>query len=79
MEESGQKVEVKKKPEAVPEELTKIFAKQPKVKKAFAALTPGRQRAYLFHFSGAKQSATRQSRIEKCIPDILAGKGFGGR
>ncbi|MFM8449037.1 MAG: YdeI/OmpD-associated family protein, partial [Haliscomenobacter sp.] len=43
---------------------------------AFHALTPGRQRAYLLHFSGAKQAATRASRIEKCIPRILEGRGF---
>lgn len=79
LEESGQKVEIKKKPEALPEELKKNFAKMPKLKKAFEALTPGRQRAYLLHFGGAKQSATRQSRIEKCIPRILEGKGINDR
>ncbi|MFM6924048.1 MAG: YdeI/OmpD-associated family protein, partial [Ferruginibacter sp.] len=46
------------------------------LKKAFAALTPGRQRAYLLHFAAPKQSVTRQSRIEKCIPQILKGKGL---
>ena len=47
-----------------------------KFKKAFEALTPGRQRGYLFHFNGAKQSATRTARIEKATPAILAGRGF---
>lgn len=79
IEKSGQKVEVKRKPQTVPEELTKFFAKNSRVKKAFEALTPGRQRAYLMHFSSAKQSATRISRIEKCVPDILKGLGMNGR
>lgn len=46
------------------------------LKAAFHALTPGRQRAYNLHFSAAKQSATRQSRIAKCTPLILCGKGL---
>lgn len=79
IEESGQKVTVKKKSESIPEELTKMFSKSAKLKKAFDSLTPGRQRAYIIHFSSAKQSTTRQSRIEKCIPSILAGKGFNER
>jgi uncharacterized protein YdeI (YjbR/CyaY-like superfamily) len=78
-EESGKKVELKRTPLPMPAELKKLLAQQPKVKKAFSALTPGRQRAYLLHFSGAKQSATRQSRIEKCIPDIIQGKGLNDR
>lgn len=76
IEASGKKVEVKKKPQVLPDELKKAFLKMPKLKKAFEALTPGRQRAYLLHFSGAKQSATRQSRIEKYVPRILEGKGL---
>lgn len=76
---SGKKVELKKRPQVLPEELKKVFAKMPKVKKAFDSLTPGRQKAYLLHFSSAKQSATRQTRIEKCIPRILAGKGLTDR
>jgi uncharacterized protein YdeI (YjbR/CyaY-like superfamily) len=48
----------------------------PALKKAFQSLTPGRQRGYLLHFSGAKQSKTRESRIEKWIPQILKGKGL---
>jgi len=49
------------------------------LRKAFASLTPGRQRAYLLHFSAPKQSATRESRVEKCLPQILAGKGLNDR
>ncbi len=61
---------------AVPEELQSKFDEVPALKAAFAALTPGRQRAYLLHFAGAKQSKTRASRVEKCVERILAGKGI---
>ena len=57
-------------------ELETIFKKNAPLKKAFTALTPGRQRAYLIHFSGAKQSATRIARIEKYTDAILAGRGI---
>ena len=60
----------------VPEELTARFRKDPRFKRAFEALTPGRQRSYLFHFGQAKQSATRVARIEKAMPAIFEGKGF---
>lgn len=60
----------------VPVELEKKFKESPELKKAFSALTPGRQRMYLFHFNEAKQAATRESRIEKHIPKILRGEGF---
>lgn len=60
----------------VVDELEVIFKKDTKLKKAFEALTPGRQRAYLIHFSGAKQSATRIARIEKYTEAILAGRGI---
>jgi len=77
VEQSGQKVAFKKATEfAVPEEFQAKLDKLPALKKAFAALTPGRQRAYLLHFSGAKQSATRASRVEKWMPQILKGKGI---
>lgn len=77
VEKAGLKVALKKRAEyAVPEEFQTQLDKQPKLKKAFEALTPGRQRAYLFHFSQAKQSKTRQARIEKYIPQILNGKGL---
>ena len=79
IDQSGQKVEFKKNPEPIPDELQEVFRLKPKFKKAFEALTPGRQRAYVLHFSGAKQSATRMSRIEKCMPLILEGKGLNDR
>lgn len=60
----------------VVEELEAIFKKNAPFKKAFAVLTPGRQRAYLIHFSGAKQAATRVARIEKYVDAILAGRGI---
>jgi uncharacterized protein YdeI (YjbR/CyaY-like superfamily) len=76
LEKSGQKVESAKVKESVPEELLARFDTMPELKKAFYALTPGRQRGYIIHISGAKQSATREKRIDKCIPAILSGKGF---
>ena len=77
VEKAGLKVELKKTEEyAVPEELKKKLDKVPALKKAFNALTPGRQRGYLFYFSQAKHAKTREDRIEKCIPKIMAGKGF---
>ncbi len=77
IEESGKKVITKKADEMeIPDELNTAFKKQPSLKKAFYALTPGRQRGYILHFTGAKQSATRVSRIEKCVPRILEGKGI---
>lgn len=60
----------------VPEELSERFRRDPRFKRAFEALTPGRQRGYLHHFAGAKQSATRTARIEKAMPAIFEGKGF---
>lgn len=76
IEDSGQKVEVKKTAIEMPAELKKAFAKNAKLKKAFNELTPGRQRAYLFFFAGAKQPATREARIQKCVSKILQGKGL---
>ncbi|HSZ25445.1 MAG TPA: YdeI/OmpD-associated family protein, partial [Cytophagaceae bacterium] len=60
----------------VPEEFQDKLHKMPALKKAFEALTPGRQRAYLYYFSQPKQSKTRESRIEKSMPQILKGKGL---
>jgi Uncharacterized protein conserved in bacteria len=60
----------------VPEEFQQKLDKMPALKKAFEALTPGRQRGYLFYFSQAKQSKTREARVEKYIKQILAGKGL---
>lgn len=77
MEKAGLEVTYKKISEfPIPEELQNKLAEDPALKKAFAALTPGRQRAYFMHFSAPKQSTTRVSRIEKCTPLILAGKGL---
>ena len=60
----------------VPEELSERFRKDQRFKRAFEALTPGRQRSYLYHIAAARQSATRIARIEKAMPAIFAGKGF---
>jgi uncharacterized protein YdeI (YjbR/CyaY-like superfamily) len=62
----------------VPDELTERFRRDPRFKRAFEELTPGRQRSYLYHFAAAKQSATRVARIEKAMPTILEGRGFPG-
>jgi uncharacterized protein YdeI (YjbR/CyaY-like superfamily) len=77
VEEAGLKVPLKKTTEfTMPEEFQKQVGKSAALKKAFYALTPGRQRGYLLYFSQAKQSKTRESRIEKSIPQILDGKGL---
>ncbi len=77
VEKAGLKVEHKKTEEfSVPEEFQKKLDKIPSLKKAFYALTPGRQRAYLLYFAGAKQSATRESRIDNYTQRILDGIGF---
>src|SRR4051812_9234368 len=60
----------------VPAELTERFRRDARFKRAFQALTPGRQRSYLYHFAAAKQSATRVARIEKAMPAIFEGRGF---
>jgi len=77
VEKSGLKVEYKQTSEFnMPEELRKKLDKNKKLKTAFEKLTPGRQRAYLLFFSAAKQSKTRETRIEKYLPQILGGKGL---
>ena len=77
VEKAGLKVKLKKTTEfKIPEEFQNKLDEIPALKTAFAALTPGRQRAYLLYFSGAKQSKTRESRVEKCMPQILKGKGL---
>ena len=60
----------------IPEELQIMLDEFPDFKAAFEALTPGRQRAYIYHFSAPKQSKTRESRIQKYMPQILKGKGL---
>ena len=73
---AGLKVETKPRELPVPKELKAKFREDPRFKRAFDALTPGRQRGYLFHFAGAKQSATRAARIDKAMPAIFEGRGF---
>jgi uncharacterized protein YdeI (YjbR/CyaY-like superfamily) len=77
VETAGLKVPLKRTADfAVPVEFKAAMAERPALKAAFAALTPGRQRAYLFHFAGAKQSQTRSARVAKAAPQIMAGKGL---
>lgn len=77
IEKAGLKVELKKTEDyEVPEEFQRQLDKNKKLAKAFAALTPGRQKGYLYFFSSAKQSATREARVEKCKQQILDGKGL---
>ena len=75
-EKAGMKVETKPPEFPVPEELKEKFRNNPRFKRAFEALTPGRQRGYLFHFASAKHSRTRTARIERAMPAILEGRGF---
>lgn len=79
VEKSGLKVDFRKDDLVFPEELTAKLEEAPDLKAAFEALTPGRQRGYVLHFSQPKQSKTRISRIEKCVPRILEGKGLHDR
>ncbi len=77
VEKSGAKVEMKKTSQfEMPEEFEAALKANPKLKKAFTELTPGRQRGYLLYFSSAKQAKTREARIEKYTPNILDGKGL---
>jgi uncharacterized protein YdeI (YjbR/CyaY-like superfamily) len=77
IEKAGLRVKPKKTSDyPVPEELRERFRKDPRFKRAFEALTPGRQRGYLYHFAAAKQPATRTARIEKAMPAIFEGRGF---
>jgi uncharacterized protein YdeI (YjbR/CyaY-like superfamily) len=77
LEKAGAKVKLKTTAElGIPEELQNKLDKNPAFMTAFRALTPGRQRAYCIYISQAKQSATREARVEKCMPQILMGKGL---
>lgn len=77
VEKAGLKVDVQKNAKLnIPQEFQNKLDENPALKTAFNALTPGRQRGYIFYFSGAKQSQTRASRVEKWMPQILKGKGF---
>jgi len=75
-EKAGLKVTLKKNPEPIPEELQNKLDEIPALKTAFEKLTPGRQRGYILYFSGAKQSKTREARVEKWMAQILNGKGL---
>ena len=75
-EKAGLKIRLKKKPEPIPKELQDKLDEIPALKAAFDGLTPGRQRGYILYFSAAKQSKTRESRVEKCMRQILKGKGL---
>ena len=77
VEKAGLKIEFKKTAKYnIPEEFQKKLEEIPALKTSFEALTPGRQRAYILYFSQPKQAKTRESRVEKCIPMILDGKGL---
>ena len=77
VEKAGLKVDYKKTADfAIPEEFQNKLDEIPALKTAFDALTPGRQRGYILYFSAPKQSKTRESRIEKCMQQILDGKGL---
>lgn len=77
VEKAGLKVDLKKTTEyQIPDEFQTKLDEMPRLKAAFEALTPGRQRAYLLHFSQPKQAKTRESRVEKYAKQILAGKGL---
>ena len=77
VEKAGLEVTYKKTSEfAIPEEFQKQLRENQALKTAFEALTPGRQRGYLLHFSAPKQSKTREARIEKCLPLIFDGMGL---
>jgi uncharacterized protein YdeI (YjbR/CyaY-like superfamily) len=77
VEKAGLKVKLKKTSDfIIPEEFQKKLDEIPVLKTAFRALTPGRQRAYILYFSEAKQSRTRAARVEKCMRQILNGKGL---
>jgi uncharacterized protein YdeI (YjbR/CyaY-like superfamily) len=76
VEKSGLKVKLKKTSDLkFPDELQVMLDEFPDFRAAFERLTPGRQRAYIYHISGAKQSKTREARVQKCMPQILEGKG----
>src|SRR5919197_5835498 len=77
LEESGKKIELKKPSEyPIPEELQRRLDDNAVLRAAFARLTPGHRKSYIFHVSSAKQAKTRAARAEKCVPMILSGRGF---
>ncbi len=77
LEESGKRIERKKLSDyPIPEELQKRLDEDAVLRSAFAMLTAGRGKSYIFHISSAKQAKTRAARAEKCVPMILSGRGF---
>ncbi|HYK63059.1 MAG TPA: YdeI/OmpD-associated family protein [Bryobacteraceae bacterium] len=77
LEKSGKRVKLKKPSEfPIPEELQARLDDNPLLRSAFATLTPGRRKSYIFHVASAKQAKTRAARAEKCVPMILSGRGF---
>ena len=77
VEKAGLKVNLKETTEFnIPEEFQQKLEQHPNLKRAFESLTPGRQRAYILHFSQPKRSITREARVEKCLTQILQGKGL---
>ena len=77
LEKSGKRVVLKKPSDyPIPEELQRRLDDDAVLRSAFAALTPGRRKSYIFHISSAKQAKTRAARAEKCVPMILSGRGF---
>ena len=77
LEESGEKIDLKKPSEhPIPEELQRRLDDNVVLRSAFATLTPGRRKSYIFHVSSAKQAKTRAARAEKCVPMILSRRGF---
>ncbi len=77
VEKAGLKVNFKKTAEfSIPQEFQNKLVEIPHLKRAFHSLTPGRQRGYMLYFSAPKQSKTREARIEKCMQQILNGKGL---
>ena len=79
VEKAGLSVPFQKNPEPLPEEMRMKFEKDPVLKTAFEALTPGRQRGYILHISQPKQTKTRLLRMEKCAPSILSGVGLNDK
>ena len=79
VEKAGLKVDLKEAPEPIPNELQLLLVRDPTLKAAFEALTPGRKRGYILHFSQPKQSRTRTDRIKKCVPKILNGEGLNDK
>ncbi len=77
LEKAGVKIAAPAEREPIPDELAQRLTADPQLAKAFAALTPGRQRSHILHIRGAKQAETRERRVDRCAGEILAGLGFG--